>query len=77
MILLTRDRIMQAISRDDIFPIFRFFKTGSAHGDEPRRAMVLTYLVAQAWSRVRMVTCKDGPHIPGGAGMATCTYGHV
>jgi hypothetical protein len=40
-------RIMQAIARDRIFPL-SFFAHGAAHGDEPRRAIVLSYTVAQA-----------------------------
>ena len=40
-------RIMQALARDQIFPPLRIFSKGSAHGDEPRRALVLTYLLAQ------------------------------
>ena len=38
---------MQALARDQIFPPLRIFSKGSAHGDEPRRALVLTYLLAQ------------------------------
>ena len=40
-------RIMQALARDQIFPPLRIFSKGSVHGDEPRRALVLTYLLAQ------------------------------
>ena len=38
----------QAIARDDIFPLFGPFKRGALKGDEPRRALVLTYVLAQA-----------------------------
>ena len=41
-------RIMQALARDGIYPQLRAFATGAAQGDEPRRALVLTYLLAQA-----------------------------
>ena len=41
-------RIMQALARDRIYPPLRVFATGALDGDEPRRALVLTYLLAQA-----------------------------
>ena len=41
-------RIMQALARDNIYPPLRIFAAGSLKGDEPRRALVLTYLLAQA-----------------------------
>ena len=41
-------RILQAIARDDLFPFFKPFAVGSAHGDEPRRAAILTFFISQA-----------------------------
>ena len=41
-------RIMQALARDQIYPPLRPFAQGSLKGDEPRRALVLTYLLAQS-----------------------------
>jgi potassium/chloride transporter 9 len=40
-------RILQAIARDDIIPILAPFKQGTAKGDEPRNAVILTYIIAQ------------------------------
>lgn len=40
-------RILQAFSRDNILPSFRYFAVGSEKNDEPRRATVLTFAVAQ------------------------------
>merc|ERR1712151_387484 len=40
-------RILQAIARDDIFPGLSFFKQGTAKGDEPRRAVVFSFLLAE------------------------------
>eukprot|EP00931_Biecheleriopsis_adriatica_P101101 TRINITY_DN76312_c0_g1_i1.p1 TRINITY_DN76312_c0_g1~~TRINITY_DN76312_c0_g1_i1.p1 ORF type:complete len:874 (-),score=174.89 TRINITY_DN76312_c0_g1_i1:81-2648(-) len=40
-------RILQAIARDDIFPGLGIFKYGSPQGDEPRYALILSYLVAE------------------------------
>eukprot|EP00042_Codosiga_hollandica_P044889 m.448610 g.448610 ORF g.448610 m.448610 type:complete len:968 (-) comp56892_c1_seq3:2431-5334(-) len=41
-------RILQAIARDDLFPILKIFGNGSKIGDEPREATVLTLLLSQA-----------------------------
>ena len=41
-------RIMQALARDNIYPGLSIFRTGTRKGDEPRRALILTYLLAQA-----------------------------
>ena len=41
-------RVLQALSRDKLFPGTAFFAKGSAKGDEPRRAVVLTWGIAQA-----------------------------
>ncbi len=41
-------RILQALARDDIFPGLRFLGVGSGKSGEPRRAVVLTFLISQA-----------------------------
>ncbi len=41
-------RILQAFARDNIFRRLRFFGRGSGAAGEPRRAIVLTFLIAQA-----------------------------
>eukprot|EP00947_MAST-08B_sp_MAST-8B-sp1_P003936 g3936.t1 len=41
-------RVLQALARDDLFPCLGFFAKGTAHGDEPRRAVVMTWAIAQA-----------------------------
>ena len=40
-------RIMQAIARDDVYPVLAPLKRGAQRGDEPRRALLVTYLLAQ------------------------------
>ena len=40
-------RIMQAFARDEIFPWFNFFGAASGKSYEPRRATVLTFVIAQ------------------------------
>lgn len=45
--LFGSSRILQAIARDDIIPILAPFKKGTAKGDEPRNAVILTYIIAQ------------------------------
>jgi amino acid transporter len=40
-------RILQAFARDDIFAPLKFFAVGSGASGEPRRATVLTFLIAQ------------------------------
>lgn len=40
-------RILQAFARDDIFAPLKFFAAGSGASAEPRRATVLTFLIAQ------------------------------
>ncbi|WP_016955390.1 amino acid permease [Catenovulum agarivorans] len=40
-------RILQAFARDNIVPSFRFFAVGSGKTDEPKRATILTFAVAQ------------------------------
>ena len=41
-------RIMQAIARDGVFPLLAPLAPGARRGDEPRRALLATYLLAQA-----------------------------
>ncbi len=40
-------RILQAFGRDEVFKSLRFFAAGSGANFEPRRAIVLTFLIAQ------------------------------
>ena len=40
-------RILQAFARDDVFSPLKFFAAGSGASNEPRRATVLTFLIAQ------------------------------
>jgi amino acid transporter len=40
-------RILQALARDDVFRRLAFFGSGSGVNDEPRRAIVLTAIIAQ------------------------------
>ena len=40
--------IVQAIARDDMYPMLAPLKRGARRGDEPRRALLVTYLIAQA-----------------------------
>lgn len=39
-------RILQALAKDEIFRSLRFFARSSGKGNEPRRAIVLTFLIA-------------------------------
>jgi amino acid transporter len=41
-------RILQAVARDNIFHRLRFFAKGSAKTNEPRPAIVITFLISQA-----------------------------
>ncbi len=41
-------RILQAFARDEIFGVLKFFGAGSGGSNEPRRATVLTFVIAQA-----------------------------
>ncbi len=41
-------RILQSFARDEVFPWLRFFAAASGDSREPRRAIVLTFLVAEA-----------------------------
>ncbi len=41
-------RILQAFARDNIFRRLKWFARGSGPSGEPRRAIVLTFLIAQA-----------------------------
>jgi amino acid transporter len=40
-------RVLQAFARDNVFQTLRFFAAGSGGGSEPRRAIVLTFLISQ------------------------------
>jgi len=40
-------RVLQAIARDRLFPYTRWFAFGSLKGDEPRRAVLFTWAIAQ------------------------------
>ena len=40
-------RILQAFARDDVFASLKFFAHGSGASSEPRRATVLTFVIAQ------------------------------
>eukprot|EP00040_Diaphanoeca_grandis_P027474 m.156509 g.156509 ORF g.156509 m.156509 type:complete len:941 (-) comp30999_c0_seq1:52-2874(-) len=40
-------RVLQAIARDNLYPILKPFAYGSPHGDEPRVAVACTYIIAQ------------------------------
>ena len=40
-------RILQAFAKDDIFRSLRFFSAGSGKSNEPRRATVVTFVIAQ------------------------------
>ncbi|MBU0480549.1 MAG: amino acid permease [Proteobacteria bacterium] len=43
--LLGAPRILQAVSRDRIIKLLFFFAKGTKKGDEPRRALLLTYVI--------------------------------
>ena len=38
-------RVLQAVSRDRILQLLHFFARGSKRGDEPRRALILTFVI--------------------------------
>jgi amino acid transporter len=38
-------RVLQAVSRDRILPFLYFFSRGSKKGNEPRRALILTFII--------------------------------
>ena len=40
-------RVLQAIARDKLFPYTRWFEYGSPDGDEPRTAVLITWVIAQ------------------------------
>ena len=40
-------RVIQAIAKDKLFPCLTFFAKGTLKGDEPRRAVILTWFIAQ------------------------------
>ncbi len=41
-------RILQAFARDKIFPVLDWFSRGSGPSEEPRNAIVLTFIISQA-----------------------------
>ncbi len=41
-------RILQAFARDNVFKQLKWFARGSGVSNEPRRAVILTFLIAQA-----------------------------
>jgi len=41
-------RVLQAVSRDRILQFLHFFAKGSKKGDEPQRALILTYIITVA-----------------------------
>ena len=41
-------RILQAFARDQVLPVLRPFASGSGASNEPRRATILTFIIAQA-----------------------------
>ncbi|MBU0676439.1 MAG: amino acid permease [Proteobacteria bacterium] len=43
--LLGAPRVLQAVSRDRIMKFLMFYAKGAKKGDEPRRALILTYLI--------------------------------
>eukprot|EP00037_Helgoeca_nana_P018203 m.174024 g.174024 ORF g.174024 m.174024 type:complete len:903 (+) comp24346_c0_seq1:73-2781(+) len=58
-------RILQAIARDNIFPI-SFFKQGARKGDEPQFAVILTFLLAQT-----IIYLPTGPSVNAIGGILT------
>ena len=46
--MLGAPRILQALGKDHVFPRLAFFGQGSGKASEPRRAVVLTFVIAQA-----------------------------
>ncbi len=47
--LFGASRILQAIARDDLFPMLQSMAQGSDHGDEPQNAVVFTALLTQVF----------------------------
>ena len=41
-------RILQAFAKDNVFPVLRPFAVGTPQTNEPRRAIVLTFIISQA-----------------------------
>ena len=46
--MLGAPRILQALGKDNVFPRLAFFGPGSGTQNEPRRAVVLTFVISQA-----------------------------
>lgn len=59
-------RVLQAMSRDKLLGVLKPFAYGSKHGDEPRVAVLFTWLVAQV-SRPWAVSDLFRPQFLGGA----------
>lgn len=38
--------MLQAIARDELFPGLKVFGFGTKHGDEPRYAVIVTFIIA-------------------------------
>jgi solute carrier family 12 (potassium/chloride transporters), member 9 len=47
--LFGASRILQAIARDDLFPLLSTMAQGSQHGDEPQHAVIFTGLLTQVF----------------------------
>lgn len=41
-------RILQAFAKDNVFPALRHFAIGNGNSNEPRRAIILTFIISQA-----------------------------
>lgn len=62
--LLAAPRVLQSMGRDRVFPGIRFFGRGTASGDEPRRAILLT-------AGIGILVAYWSGWFPGGAGLNT------
>eukprot|EP01138_Halocafeteria_seosinensis_P005582 gb/GECG01005705.1/.p1 GENE.gb/GECG01005705.1/~~gb/GECG01005705.1/.p1 ORF type:complete len:1090 (+),score=107.31 gb/GECG01005705.1/:1-3270(+) len=45
--LVSSGRILQALARDDLFPVLRVFQYGTKSGDEPILGILISYVIAQ------------------------------
>ncbi|KAL9641651.1 hypothetical protein ABK040_016882 [Willaertia magna] len=45
--IIGASRILQAVAKDQLLPFISFFKKGSKKRDEPRRAVIFTYILVQ------------------------------